>query len=109
MQTRARSSMDPAAAAVRNTMRVLRDDGSLDAGLDPSLSQELLVKIYSAMVRARAIDERLEKLQRQGRIAFHVGSLGEEAAVIASAAALSEQDWIIPCYREVGALLWRGF
>jgi 2-oxoisovalerate dehydrogenase E1 component alpha subunit len=38
-----------------------------------------------------------------------VGCEGEEAAVIASAAALRDQDWIFPCYREVGAALYRGF
>ena len=61
------------------------------------------------MVRIRVIDARLEKLQRQGRIAFHVGCLGEEGAIIGAAAGLRDQDWIVPCYREVGALLWRGY
>jgi pyruvate dehydrogenase E1 component alpha subunit len=55
------------------------------------------------------VDERMLGLQRQGRVGFHVGFRGEEAAVIASAAALRDQDWIFPCYRELGALLWRGF
>ncbi|QQR91962.1 MAG: thiamine pyrophosphate-dependent dehydrogenase E1 component subunit alpha [Myxococcales bacterium] len=39
---------------------------------------------------------------------FHIGSAGEEAAIVASAAAMREVDWIFPCYREFGALLWRG-
>ena len=34
---------------------------------------------------------------------------GEEAAVIASAAALDFEDVIYGQYREAGALLWRGF
>ncbi len=86
-------------------MHVIREDGSLDPKLDPGL----VIDLYKAMVRTRVIDDRLEKLQRQGRIAFHVGSLGEEAAIIGAAAALRERDWIVPCYREVGALLWRGY
>lgn len=90
-------------------MRVIRDDGSLDPELDPGLSKDHVIAVYKAMVRTRIIDERLEKLQRQGRIAFHVGSLGEEAAIVGAAAALRERDWIVPCYREVGALLWRGY
>jgi 2-oxoisovalerate dehydrogenase E1 component alpha subunit len=90
-------------------MQVIRDDGSLDPKLDPGLSIDQVVTVYKAMVRTRIIDERLEKLQRQGRIAFHVGSLGEEAAIIGAAAALRDGDWIVPCYREVGALLWRGY
>ncbi len=90
-------------------MQVIRDDGSLDPKLDPGLSIDQVVALYKAMVRTRVVDERLQKIQRQGRIAFHVGSLGEEAAIIGSAAALRDRDWIVPCYREVGALLWRGY
>ena len=90
-------------------MQIIREDGSLDPSLDPGLSIERVVALYKGMVRTRVVDERLEKLQRQGRIPFHVGSLGEEAAIIGSAAALRDQDWIAPCYREVGALLWRGY
>ena len=90
-------------------MQVIRDDGSLDPQLDPGLSIDEVVALYKGMVRTRLIDDQLEKLQRQGRIPFHVGSLGEEAAIIGSAAALRDQDWIVPCYREVGALLWRGY
>jgi pyruvate dehydrogenase E1 component alpha subunit len=90
-------------------MQAIRDDGSLDPKLDPGLSIDQVVTVYKAMVRTRIIDERLEKLQRQGRIAFHVGSLGEEATIIGVAAALRDADWIVPCYREVGALLWRGY
>ncbi len=90
-------------------MQVIRDDGSLDPALDPGLSIDRVVALYKAMVRARVIDERLLKLQRQGRLAFHVGAVGEEAAIIGSAAALRDCDWIVPCYREVGALLWRGY
>jgi 2-oxoisovalerate dehydrogenase E1 component alpha subunit len=90
-------------------MQVIRDDGSLDPRLDPGLCVERVTALYKAMVRTRAVDDRLEKIQRQGRIAFHVGSLGEEAAIVGAAAALRDQDWIVPCYREVGALLWRGY
>lgn len=90
-------------------MQVIRDDGSLDPNLDPGLSIDEVVALYKAMVRTRVVDDRLNRIQRQGRIAFHVSSLGEEAAIVGSAAALREQDWIVPCYREVGALLWRGY
>jgi pyruvate dehydrogenase E1 component alpha subunit len=59
-------------------------------------------------VRTRLLDDRLTALQRQGRIGFHIGSLGEEASILGSAFALREQDWIFPCYREFGAALLRG-
>jgi 2-oxoisovalerate dehydrogenase E1 component alpha subunit len=60
------------------------------------------------MLRTRVLDDRLVTLQRQGRIGFHIGSLGEEAAILGSAFAMRDQDWMFPCYREFGGALWRG-
>ena len=88
---------------------VIGPDGKLRPGADPQLPVEQVVDLYKGMVRTRIIDTQLERLQRQGRIGFHIGSLGEEACILGSAAAMRSQDWIFPCYREFGALLWRGF
>ena len=66
------------------------------------------MSLYTAMVRVRMLDERLVALQRQGRIGFHIGSLGEEAAILGSTFAMRKNDWLFPCYREFGAALWRG-
>ena len=60
------------------------------------------------MVLNRSLDERMITLQRQGRIGFYIGSIGEEATVLGTAAAMAEHDWIFPCYREHGAALMRG-
>ena len=95
-------------AEAPEAVRVLRDDGSLDPRHDPALSPEQLIDLYRHMVTTRWMDERLTNLQRQGRIGFHVGSLGEEAAIIGSAWAMRPGDWIFPCYREFGAALMRG-
>jgi pyruvate dehydrogenase E1 component alpha subunit len=89
-------------------IRVLSDDGTLDPRHDPRLSESDVVDIYRWMVTTRQLDERLVALQRQGRIGFHVGSLGEEAAIIGSAFAMRKSDWLFPCYREFGAALMRG-
>ncbi|HTM43751.1 MAG TPA: thiamine pyrophosphate-dependent dehydrogenase E1 component subunit alpha [Polyangiaceae bacterium] len=89
-------------------MQTLHDDGSLAPEYDPKLSADEVRHIYRHMVQTRLLDERLTALQRQGRIGFHVGSLGEEAAVIGSAFAMRQQDWLFPCYREFGAALMRG-
>src|SRR4051812_31994883 len=89
-------------------IRVLSDDGTLDARHDPRLSEREVLEIYRWMVTTRQLDERLVALQRQGRIGFHVGSLGEEAAIIGSAFAMRKSDWLFPCYREFGAALMRG-
>jgi pyruvate dehydrogenase E1 component alpha subunit len=60
------------------------------------------------MLLNRQLDERMMMMQRQGRIGFYIGSVGEEAAVFGSARAMARSDWIFPCYREHGAALFRG-
>jgi len=84
---------------------ILEDGSAVD---DPNLAPELLRKIMEYMIWNRELDERLTKLQRQGRIGFHIGSVGEEALMIGSAAATKPNDWIVPCYREMGVALYRG-
>lgn len=98
----------PSDTRTSDVVCVLRDDGSLDPAHDPKLSLDEVKALYRAMLRTRAIDDRLVTLQRQGRIGFHIGSLGEEAAILGSAFATRAEDWIFPCYREFGAALWRG-
>jgi pyruvate dehydrogenase E1 component alpha subunit len=110
MDVTAKSGSKPPSTPPRARLfSVLDLDGRADPDTDPRLDAALVKRIYENMVRTRVIDARLLKLQRQGRIGFHVGSEGEEAAIIASAAALRDSDWIFPCYREIGAALYRGF
>ena len=108
MTSAAHESIYTAALSDDDVVRVLGPDGSLDARNDSGLSPEEVVHLYRHMVLTRLVDDRLVTLQRQGRIGFHIGSLGEEAAIIGSAYALRKQDWLFPCYREFGAALLRG-
>jgi 2-oxoisovalerate dehydrogenase E1 component alpha subunit len=85
---------------------VMREDGTADP--EVALPDAELVRLYRLMLRERLLDERMVSLQRQGRIGFYIGSVGEEAAIFGSAAAMEERDWIFPCYREHGAALLRG-
>jgi 2-oxoisovalerate dehydrogenase E1 component alpha subunit len=89
--------------------RLLDEDGALvgDPG-EVTLPDEALLRLYRWMVLNRALDERMVTLQRQGRIGFYIGSIGEEATVLGTAAGMEETDWIFPCYREHGAALLRG-
>jgi len=89
--------------------RLVDEEGSLvgDAG-DVSLDDAEILRLYRLMALNRALDERMITLQRQGRIGFYIGSIGEEATVFGTAAAMADQDWIFPCYREHGAALLRG-
>jgi 2-oxoisovalerate dehydrogenase E1 component alpha subunit len=106
--TSAAHSLFPEPAPTDDVVRALRDDGTIAPEHDPRLSKEDVVALYSHMVVTRLLDERLVQLQRQGRIGFHIGSVGEEAAVLGAAFAMRERDWIFPCYREFGAALLRG-
>ncbi|HUB06772.1 MAG TPA: thiamine pyrophosphate-dependent enzyme [Myxococcales bacterium] len=66
-------------------------------------------QIYEWMIFLRLLDERMLTLQRQGRVGFYGSCYGQEAATLASAAALEPDDWIFPALREAGAMLMRGF
>jgi pyruvate dehydrogenase E1 component alpha subunit len=98
----------PSTSPSSEIVSALRPDGSLDPQHDPGLSDQEVEFLYRQMVTTRQMDERLVMLQRQGRIGFHVGSLGEEASILGSAFAMQKQDFLFPCYREFGAALMRG-
>lgn len=90
--------------------RVLDDNGELVKYSNyVQVSKEMAVKMYSDMVTLQTMDSIFYEVQRQGRISFYLTSMGEEAVNIASAAALTPDDIILPQYREPGVLLWRGF
>ena len=90
-------------------VQVLSEKGAIDEKQEPPIPDRDLMKLYRTMVLTRHFDDRMMKLQRQGRIGFYLQSLGEEAAHIGAAFALEPQDWIYPSYREPGAAFYRGF
>ena len=49
-------------------LSILDSEGNLDTALEPKLSPEELKSLYHAMVLGRRLDERMVRLQRQGRI-----------------------------------------
>jgi 2-oxoisovalerate dehydrogenase E1 component alpha subunit len=89
--------------------RVLDDDGNVLGGAQyPQLADEKLRQLYRTLVLVRTMDERMMRLQRQGRLGFYMMSTGEEATHLA-VAALRDSDWIFPSYREPGAAFLRGY
>jgi len=76
---------------------------------EPRLSGDEHRKVFHALIRIRMVDERMLRLQRQGRLGFYVSTTGEEATHIGAAAALRVSDWFYSAYREVGAALFRGY
>lgn len=91
-------------------LQILDESGAVvsDAAL-PNISKDVALKIYDTMEYIRVLDDRMIAAQRQGRISFYLASTGEEAAAVASAAALSDDDLIMSQYREQGALAYRGY
>ena len=74
------------------------------SALEDGRLRELLIH----MLRVRCVDDRMLKLQRAGRVGFVGTARGLEAAMIGSAAALEDSDWLWSGLREGGAAVMRG-
>src|SRR5215510_5072677 len=90
-------------------LSILDSDGTLDDALDPHIPADELARMYRAMLLARRLDERMVRLQRQGRIGTFAPLRGQEAAQIGSVSTLTPNDWLVPSFRETAAMLWRGW
>jgi pyruvate dehydrogenase E1 component alpha subunit len=90
-------------------LSILDADGTLDTALEPGLSPEELLRLYRAMVLGRRLDERMVRLQRQGRIGTFAPIKGQEAAQMGSVFTLRPTDWMVPSFRETAAMIWRGW
>ena len=89
-------------------LSILDEKGKLDKNLEPNIPEELLLKMYKAVLLGRRFDERLLSLQRQGRIGTFPPVKGQEAAHLGAVALLRPSDWMAPSFRETPAELWRG-
>jgi 2-oxoisovalerate dehydrogenase E1 component alpha subunit len=88
--------------------RVLSDEGKVLKGAQaPEIADKDLLRLFDTMLFVRVLDERMLRLQRQGRLGFYMTCIGEEASHFA-VYPLRDTDWVFPSYREQGALLWRG-
>lgn len=89
-------------------LQVLDEKGNVDKELEPDLSDEDLVKLYRTMYLSREGDQRMLKLQRQGRVGTFGPSSGQEACVCPPCLAMSEKDWFVSAFREFGGYVARG-
>jgi len=89
-------------------LQIIKPSGEYVEQMEPEIAHDELKKLYRLMMLVRNLDTRSLQLQRQGRIGFYIGCLGQEAAQIGSAYALKPEDWVFPAYREVGTMLQRG-
>lgn len=89
-------------------VRVLNDAGDAVGDWVPQLSADELRIGLRHMVHVRAYDERMFRMQRQGKLSFYMKSTGEEAVAVAQTMALRSGDMLFPTYRQQGLLFVRG-
>lgn len=89
-------------------VRVLDDRAQAVGPWNPRLDTSKLHLALRYMCLTRAMDERLLRAQRQGKISFYMQSTGEEAVSIAQALALRPSDMLFPSYRTQGLQIARG-
>lgn len=95
---------------VGKRVEILDADGNLvGEHLRPEmLTDDLVLALYDKMVMLRVVDQQALTLQRSGRMGTYPPILGQEAANIGSAGVLEAGDWLVPSFREMGAMLIRG-
>jgi 2-oxoisovalerate dehydrogenase E1 component alpha subunit len=107
-----RPPIDAKASAIEhlalNLVRVLDDDHVARGPWDPKLDKETLIEALRLMVLTRAYDDRMQLMQRQGKITFYMQALGEEAVSIGQGLAFEPEDMMFPAYRNQGLYIMRN-
>jgi pyruvate dehydrogenase E1 component alpha subunit len=79
------------------------------SGEKPSdMADDILIRMYEEMVQLRQFDRRSVSLQRAGRIGTYPPLEGQEACQVGSTLALRKQDFVVPTYRDYGAMILHG-
>jgi 2-oxoisovalerate dehydrogenase E1 component alpha subunit len=71
-------------------------------------TREEYLQMHSWMCMAKALDDRMHILVKQGRAPFVGSSRGHEGIQVASTAALKPEDWLVPHYRGLANSIVRG-
>jgi 2-oxoisovalerate dehydrogenase E1 component alpha subunit len=71
-------------------------------------TQEQYLQLHRWMCMAKALDDRMHILVKQGRAPFVGSSRGHEGIQVASTAALGPDDWLVPHYRGLANSIVRG-
>lgn len=87
---------------------ILDQDGNVDTELEPELDDQFLLDLHRWMLLGRRFDERMLRLQRQGRIGTFAPIKGQEASNVGAAATLRDSDWMVVAFRESAAEMVRG-
>lgn len=73
------------------------------------IPEDILLGLYTNLIKTRLLDERLRKLYRQGRYAgTYFSAVGQEATTVCPSYGLRDEDIIAPSHREIGAAVAKG-
>ena len=89
-------------------LQVLDEHGKVDKKLEPKIANNVLIQMYTNMLRARMFDQKCIKMQRQGRMGTFAPVTGQEACQVGPCTALNKTDWFVPAFRELAGFLTRG-
>ncbi len=90
-------------------MPALTPDQFITRDYSASLDADQWLGMYEAMLLARKLDERMWVLHRQGKVAFHISGMGQEACQVGAAFAMERgKDWLHPYYRDMAFVLALG-
>lgn len=93
----------------KKRLQILDEKGEIvNSKLEPKIDKEVLLKMYHTMMLGRIADIKSIQYQRQGRMLTYAPNRGQEATQIGAAAAMEDQDWFVPAFREMNAMLYRG-
>jgi 2-oxoisovalerate dehydrogenase E1 component alpha subunit len=90
-------------------VRVLDEDAGAVGPWNPGLDAETLKRALRAMMLTRAFDDRMYRMQRQGKTSFYLKCTGEEAVAVGQAFALEPGDMCFATYRQQGLLIARDW
>ncbi|MBK6289372.1 MAG: 3-methyl-2-oxobutanoate dehydrogenase (2-methylpropanoyl-transferring) subunit alpha [Pseudomonadales bacterium] len=89
-------------------IRVLDDAGHAKGPWGEDVSAATLRTGLRHMLMTRCYDDRMFRMQRQGKLSFYMKCTGEEAIAVGQAMALRPGDMLFPSYRQQGLLFVRG-
>ena len=93
----------------KKRLTILDEKGKIvNKDLEPDIDKKTLLRMYKTMALGRVADIKALQYQRQGRMLTYAPNRGQEAAQVGAAAAMAEQDWFVPAFRELNAMLYRG-